>query len=88
MKLSGKAAVITGAGSGFGAELARRFAAEGCKLTLFDVDAEACARIAAEVREAGGSTVEVVGEVAHPAAAKASKENAKASPRPLGRAHL
>lgn len=79
MKLSGKAAVITGAGSGFGAELARRFAAEGCHLTLFDLDAEACARVAAEVREAGGSAVEVAGDVADPAAAKACMATAMES---------
>jgi 3-oxoacyl-[acyl-carrier protein] reductase len=79
MKLSGKAAVITGAGSGFGAELAMRFAAEGCKLTLFDLDAEASARVAAQVREAGGSAVEVAGDVADAAAAKACMATAMES---------
>src|SRR3954465_15521354 len=38
--LDGRVALITGAGSGIGAELARQLAARGMKLALIDVDAE------------------------------------------------
>lgn len=43
MRLDGKIAVITGAGSGIGRASAMRFAEEGAKVVLFDVD-EASAR--------------------------------------------
>ncbi|MEC7236494.1 MAG: glucose 1-dehydrogenase, partial [Pseudomonadota bacterium] len=48
-RLDGKTALVTGAGSGFGAGIARRFAAEGAKLLLADINGDAAAAIAAEI---------------------------------------
>jgi NAD(P)-dependent dehydrogenase (short-subunit alcohol dehydrogenase family) len=48
-RLSGKVAVVTGAGSGIGLATARRFAAEGAKVVCADVDAAAGTAAAAEV---------------------------------------
>lgn len=42
----GRTAAITGAAKGLGAAAARRFAAEGMRLSLFDRDAEALAQLA------------------------------------------
>jgi NAD(P)-dependent dehydrogenase (short-subunit alcohol dehydrogenase family) len=48
-RLDGKAAVITGAGSGIGLATARRFAAEGARVVCADLDADAGAKAAEEV---------------------------------------
>jgi len=49
MRLKGKSAVITGAGSGFGAGMARKFAAEGASVLVADINGEAAAQVAAEI---------------------------------------
>ncbi|MGY0236467.1 SDR family NAD(P)-dependent oxidoreductase [Longispora urticae] len=47
--LDGAGVVITGAGSGIGAALARRFAAAGARVVVNDLDAAAATRVAAEI---------------------------------------
>jgi 3-oxoacyl-[acyl-carrier protein] reductase len=49
MRLLNKIALITGAGSGFGAGIARRFAKEGAKVLLNDIDRASGERVAAEI---------------------------------------
>ena len=51
----GRTAVITGAGSGFGLETARRAAREGMNLVLADVQTDALANAAAELQAAGAA---------------------------------
>jgi 3-oxoacyl-[acyl-carrier protein] reductase len=55
MRLKDKVAIVTGAGSGFGAGIARRFAQEGAKVVVNDINAEGGARVA---REVGGEYVQ------------------------------
>ncbi len=57
--LKGKTAVITGAGSGFGLELARLCRTEGMRLVLVDVQADALARAAEELQPAMAQRVDV-----------------------------
>ena len=54
---AGRTAVITGAGSGFGLEVARLCAARGMRLVLLDVQADALDRAATELRGAGADTM-------------------------------
>ena len=54
MRLKGKTAIVTGAGSGFGAGIARRFAQEGAKVIVNDINAQGGERVA---REVGGKFV-------------------------------
>ena len=49
MRLQGKTAIVTGAGSGFGAGIARRFAAEGARVMVADINGDAAQAIAAEI---------------------------------------
>ncbi len=49
MRLKDKVAIVTGAGSGFGAGIARRFAAEGARVIVADINAEAGNRVAREI---------------------------------------
>ncbi|HLG10709.1 MAG TPA: SDR family NAD(P)-dependent oxidoreductase, partial [Dehalococcoidia bacterium] len=50
---AGKVAVVTGAASGMGRAFAERFAAEGMKVVLSDIEATALDAAVAEMRAAG-----------------------------------
>jgi 3-oxoacyl-[acyl-carrier protein] reductase len=55
MRLTNKLAIVTGAGSGFGAGIARRFAEEGARVVVNDIDAKSGERVAKEI---GGTFME------------------------------
>jgi len=50
MRLKGKVAIVTGAGSGFGAGIARRFVEEGAAVYVVDIDEKNGARVAQELK--------------------------------------
>ncbi|HEY0834721.1 MAG TPA: SDR family oxidoreductase [Azospirillum sp.] len=52
MRLQDKVAIVTGGGSGFGEGIVKRFAAEGAKVVVADINEEAAKRVAAEVGDA------------------------------------
>lgn len=54
MRLANKTAIITGGGSGFGAGIARKFAAEGARVYVIDINLEAAQAIADEI---GGTAI-------------------------------
>lgn len=68
MRLANKVALVTGAGSGFGAGIAARFAAEGAQVVLADRD-EAAGRAVAE--RIGGQAIHVRADVTDTADTKA-----------------
>ncbi|MCB1338548.1 MAG: glucose 1-dehydrogenase [Maritimibacter sp.] len=49
MRLKGKTALVTGAGSGFGAGIARKFAAEGARVLAVDLNGDAAQAVAVEI---------------------------------------
>lgn len=59
-RLEGKTALITGAGSGFGAEIAATFAREGARVVIMDLNGEAAKAKAAEI---GAAALAITGDV-------------------------
>jgi 3-oxoacyl-[acyl-carrier protein] reductase len=51
-RLRDKVAIVTGAASGFGEGMAKRFAEEGAKVVVADLNAKGAARVAGEIGEA------------------------------------
>ena len=60
MRLNNKIALVTGAGSGFGRGIAARFAEEGAKLIVADINEEAAKMVAGEI---GDNAIAVVADV-------------------------
>jgi NAD(P)-dependent dehydrogenase (short-subunit alcohol dehydrogenase family) len=73
-RLQGKAAVITGAGSGIGRASALRFASEGAAVAVTDIIEESAQAVAEEIRSAGGKAVGFRVDVAEEPALKAMVE--------------
>jgi 3-oxoacyl-[acyl-carrier protein] reductase len=61
--LAGRSALVTGAGHGIGAAVARALAAAGAAVLVTDVDKDAAATVAAEIGAAGGRAESAVVDV-------------------------
>ena len=64
MRLKDKVAIITGGGSGFGEGIARRFAAEGARIVVNDINVQGGERVANTIKQHGGSAVFVKADIA------------------------
>jgi len=77
-RFEGKAVVVTGAGSGFGAAIAKRFAAEGGRVIVADVNTANANRVAEEIQGIGGTARACTVNVADAEQVKAMVETAVA----------
>lgn len=79
-RVEGKKALIVGGGGGIGGATARRFHAEGASVAIVDVDPEAGARMAEELRDGpgSGSVLALATDIGHAGAAKEAVDRAAA----------
>ena len=68
MRLKDKTAIVTGAASGIGKDIALVFAREGAKIAIADLNKVAADAVAAEIRAAGGKAMGVAMDVTDEAA--------------------
>jgi NAD(P)-dependent dehydrogenase (short-subunit alcohol dehydrogenase family) len=76
--LTGKVAVVTGGASGIGNALARRFASEGARVVIGDVEADALERAVLDLRASGAEVEGVVTDVTDPVQMQALADGAVA----------
>jgi 3-oxoacyl-[acyl-carrier protein] reductase len=67
MRLKDKVAIVTGAGSGFGEAIAKRYAEEGARVVVNDIVDKSAQRVAGEIRAQGGEAVVEIADVARDA---------------------
>ena len=77
-----RVAVVTGAASGIGRGLAERFAAEGMKVVLADVEEDALRQAEAEFREKGVDVLGVRTDVSKPEELEKLAQQTRAQPTP------
>ncbi len=75
MRLENKTAVVTGAGSGFGEGMALRFAEEGAKVVVSDINGDAAKRVADDIIAKGGQAIADVTDVTDAAQVQAMTDN-------------
>lgn len=75
-RLESRGAIVTGGALGIGGGTARRLAADGAKVLIVDVVADAAEANAKHIRDAGGTAVAMTGDVSQESVAKAMVERA------------
>jgi 3-oxoacyl-[acyl-carrier protein] reductase len=78
-RLEGKRALVTGASSGIGREVANRFAREGASVAVGGRDPERTQRTVDEIAARGATAVSALGDVSEPESARAVVDGAAAA---------
>jgi len=82
-RFAGKVVVVTGGGGGIGGATSRRFAAEGAKVAVFDLNLDAAGKVAADIAAAGGAAEAFACDIADRAAVDAAVAAAEARLGPI-----
>jgi 3-hydroxybutyrate dehydrogenase len=72
MKLHDKVAIVTGAASGIGKEIALRYAREGAKVAIADLNMQSAQAVADEITRGGGKAIAVAMDVTNEAQVNAA----------------
>lgn len=62
MRLKDRVAIITGSAGGIGRSIAELFAAEGAKVTVFDIRGDKAAQVVENIKSRGGTAISVTGD--------------------------
>ena len=82
-EIAGKAAVVTGGGSGIGMGLAKELARQGASVAVADILPANAEKVAAEIRAAGGKAVAIACDVCERSSIAQMKEQANAALGPI-----
>jgi 2-hydroxycyclohexanecarboxyl-CoA dehydrogenase len=81
--LNGKTVIVTGGGGGIGGATSRRFAEEGAKVAVFDMNLDAAQKVAIEIEAAGGVAKAFKCDITDRAAVDAAVAAAEATLGPI-----
>ncbi len=82
-EIAGKAAVVTGGGSGMGRGIALQLAKEGARVVIADIIAANAEKVAQEIRALGGEAIGLACDVSDRASVRAMKAKANAAYGPI-----
>ncbi len=83
MRFEGKTVIVTGGGGGIGGATCRRFAKEGARVAVFDIDLEAAAKVADAIGAAGGQASTFACDITERASVDAAVAAAEAQLGPV-----
>jgi 2-hydroxycyclohexanecarboxyl-CoA dehydrogenase len=82
--LLGKVAVVTGAGSGMGRSIAERFAREGAKVSVWDINGEGAQETVSRITGAGNEAIAITADCSDKAQIKSAADQTRAAFGPIG----